>query len=95
MAHTDPPTPAQQRYLRTLAQRTGTSFTPSATSGEASLEIKRLKGLGKSPRDERDADRRAIAQTMRGGDVRVRDDEIEGYGSSCQWSHSTRASESA
>lgn len=39
----DRPTQKQQCYLRSLAQRTGTSFTPPSTKVEASREIKRLK----------------------------------------------------
>ncbi len=87
MPDDDRPTVKQQRYLRSLAQSTGTSFTPPNTRREASAEIKRLKKLGRSPRHERATDREAITTPERGDQARVRDDEITGYGSDCQWSH--------
>ena len=85
----DRPTPKQQRYLRSLAEQTGTSFTPPATKVEASREIERLRKLGRSPRHERGQDRRAVSKGLAHGTsaARVREDEIEGYGSNCQWSH--------
>ena len=82
----DRPTAKQQRYLRNLAEKTGTSFTPPKTRYQASREIDRLKALTASPRHERQADRKAVEQAPRGGDTRVRDTEVEGYGSNCQWS---------
>jgi hypothetical protein len=85
MAQHDKPTPRQQRYLRALAQSTGTSFTPPQTRREASQEIDRLKGLGSSSNHERHADRQAVQQAQRGGGTRVRDGEITGYGSKCRW----------
>jgi len=39
------PTAKQQSYLRSLAERTGTTFTSPKTRRDASAEIKRLKGL--------------------------------------------------
>ncbi|MDQ4049107.1 MAG: DUF3072 domain-containing protein [Actinomycetota bacterium] len=81
----DRPTTKQQRYLRSLAQRTGTSFTPPATKAEASREIKRLKELSASPRHERRADREAVAKAQRGGEARVRPSEVTGYGSNATW----------
>ena len=87
MAHTDPATPKQQRHLRTLAQKTGTSFTPPQTKAQASREIKRLEQLGASPRHEQRQDRKAIADGFerRGGDSAVRPDEIDGWGSQARW----------
>ena len=81
------PTAKQQRYLRTLAQKTGTSFTPPATKAQASREIKRLKKLCASPRHERDLDRRAVSERLATGTsaARVRKHEVEGYGSSATW----------
>ena len=81
----DRPTQKQQRYLRSLAQRTGTSFTPPATKAQASREIERLKQLAASPRYERLADREAVAKAQRGGDARVRPSEVTGYGSTATW----------
>ena len=40
-----PATAKQLRYLRALAQKTGTTFTPPATSREASREITRMRSL--------------------------------------------------
>lgn len=72
MAQTDPPTPNQQRYLRSLAEKTGTSVTPPRTKPEASREIERLKKLSASPRHERAEDRKAVVRARRGGSAAVR-----------------------
>ena len=46
MANTNqPPTAPQLRYLRVLAQRTGTTFTNPRTREQASGEIQRLKAI--------------------------------------------------
>lgn len=45
MTTTDRPSPKQLSYLRTLAQRTGTSFTYPQTKRDASAEIQRLKAI--------------------------------------------------
>ena len=44
-----PATGKQLRYLRTLAQRTGTTFTPPRTSTDASREINRMRRLDRLP----------------------------------------------
>ena len=85
MPSDDPPTQKQQRYLRSLAEQTGTSFTAPRDKAEASREIERLKRLGASPRHERAEDRKAVAKTQRGGEARVRPSEVTGYGSNCRW----------
>lgn len=81
------PTPKQLSYLRVLAERTGTTFTPSTTKAEASAEIKRLQGRPSSSRSDRVRERRAVSADMagRGDAARVRDDEVTGYGSSARW----------
>jgi hypothetical protein len=81
----DKPSAKQQAYLRSLAQKTGTSFTPPNTRSQASREIDRLKALSSSPRHERQDDRQAIQQATRGGAARVRETEVEGYGSTATW----------
>jgi len=81
----DRPTAKQQRYLRTLAEQTGTSFTPPQTKTEASREIDRLRKLTTSPRHERSQDRRAVSEAVRGDAATPRGDEIVGYGSSATW----------
>ena len=63
----DRPTARQQRYLRSLAQKTGTSFIPPATKTQASREIKRLKKLAASPRHERKGDQRAVSERLATG----------------------------
>lgn len=85
MAKDERPTAKQQAYLRSLAQSTGTSFTPPRNKHEASAEIKRLKTLGHSATYERRADRDAVQSATRGGASRVRDTEITGYGSNAHW----------
>ena len=79
------PTAKQQSYLRSLAKRTGTTFTPPKTKRDASAEIKRLKGLQRSAGHERASDRDAVQAAPRGGAAQVRDDEIEGHGSTATW----------
>ncbi len=84
------PTSSQQRYLRQLAEQTGTSFTPPKTRAEASREIDRLKGRSRDARSERVRDRRAVqADLQRGaGDaVRHQPSETTGYGSGARWTH--------
>ena len=85
--HNLKPTGAQLRYLRKLAERTGTSFTPPATRRQASAEIARLKRHPRSARFERGDDRRAVGRALREQQPAssVRDDEIRGYGSSATW----------
>ena len=87
MADTDRPSPKQQRYLRSLAQQTATSFTPPQTRTDASREIDRLKQLSASPRHERSEDRKAIDDGLerRGGAASPRADEVVGFGSSARW----------
>ena len=89
----DKPTARQQRYLRQLAEQTGTSFTPPATKTEASHEIKRLQGRGRDPRADRIRDQRAVqADLQAGAGDSVRHDRTEtcGYGSGARWAHGTR-----
>ena len=86
MAQDDHPTAKQQRYLRSLAEKTGTTFTPPRTRAEAADEIDRLKRLRASARYERSEDRSAVARAPRGGSAAVRRDEVHGYGSNCRWS---------
>ena len=86
----DKPTPRQQRYLRDLAEQTGTSFTPPATKAQASREIKRLEGLQRDSRSERIGDQRAVQadlQTRAGDGARYRASDTTGYGSSARWAH--------
>ena len=84
-----PPTPRQQRYLRQLALQRGISFVPPRTCLEASRLIDQLKRR----RPERRADVARELKAVRHDlatptdSARVRDEELEGYGSNCRWSH--------
>jgi hypothetical protein len=60
------------------------------TKAEASRLIDRLRRrTPDSPADQRRELKAVRADLMndRGGAARVRDDELEGYGSNCRWSH--------
>src|SRR6185312_15198959 len=56
-----PPTSRQLRYLRILAERTGTTFAAPDTSREAGLEILRLQRLPSSPSRKRGDARSQLA----------------------------------
>ena len=84
------PTPRQLRYLKSLAERTGQTFTYPHTFAEAGREIDRLKGVRPESRAERRIERKDIADQLATGPVdsaRVREDEISGRGSSATWAH--------
>jgi hypothetical protein len=87
------PSRRQLSYLKALADRTGQTFTYPQTSQQASAEINRLKQTKPSSRTERYLERKLIADQIATGPIdsaRVREDEISGRGSNCQWSHSMR-----
>ena len=81
------PTRKQLAYLRALAERTGTTFSPPRTRQEASAAIERLKRRAPSPSFEAREDRRQVRRAL--GEERpassVRPDEIAGYGSTARW----------
>jgi hypothetical protein len=81
------PTRPQLRYLRQLAERTGSTFTLPQTRRQASAEIERLKQRSRSARFERQAARRAVTRGLAEQQPAssVRDDEIHGYGSNAAW----------
>jgi hypothetical protein len=82
------PTTKQLAYLRALAHRTGQTFTLPATRADASRDIRRLREATPSSRQELGEERRAIRDALSVGDgarAAVRDEEITGYGSSCEW----------
>lgn len=85
---TQKPTDKQLRYLRHLASSRGQSFTPPATRAEASREIERLKSARPQRRVERQIEVFAYSRGIDdrwGGATAIREDEIEGYGSSARW----------
>jgi Protein of unknown function (DUF3072) len=87
--HTDPPTARQLSYLRDLAQRKGQTFVVPHSGAEASAEIERLKAASRQDPTERwfESVVHGPANTKRraGYAPAVRDDEIEGYGSTARW----------
>jgi len=84
------PTPRQLRYLRSLAERTGQTFTYPKTFADAGREIDRLKATRLESRAERRIERTQITDQLATGPedgARVREDEISGRGSSATWAH--------
>jgi hypothetical protein len=81
------PTARQLRYLRRLAELTGTSFTTPATRRQASQQIERLKQRSRSAGFERREDRQAVSRGLAQDQPAssVRDDEISGYGGNASW----------
>jgi hypothetical protein len=85
-----PPTAAQLRYLRGLAETTGTTFSPPRTSADASREITRLKALPTDGAGDRRRERRQVQADLaqRPDDAtRVRAGETSGYGASARWAN--------
>ena len=83
----DQPTARQLGCLRTLAERTATTFATPRTRGEASREIGRLEALPSLTRNERwhehgildsDRERLQLAST-------IKPVEVTGYGSHARW----------
>ena len=84
------PSAKQLAYLRALAHRAGQTFAYPRTAAQASAEIRRLKRAKPSSRTELAIERRQIADAIAAGPddaARVRDAEIQGFGSNCRWSH--------
>ena len=82
------PTTRQLSYLRSLANRTGQTFTYPKTRQQASAEINRLKHTRPSSRTEVRIERKLIADQIAGGPIdaaRVRENEISGHGSTATW----------
>ena len=81
------PTPRQLQYLRTLADRTATTFASPRTRVEASREIRRLEALPSLTRSERGHERRTLyadrERLAPSNAVNAR--EISGYGSRARW----------
>jgi hypothetical protein len=87
MAPHDKPTTRQLRYLRRLAELTGTTFTPPATRLQASQEIERLKRRPRSSRPERREHSWSVSQGLAREQPAssVRDDKLAGFGSQARW----------
>jgi len=83
-----PATPKQLRYLRVLAERTGTTFTPPGTSQEASRAIEQMLARQRSGRGEIARERREVSRdmAMRSGDAaQVTARELSGHGAHAGW----------
>jgi hypothetical protein len=83
------PTPRQLRFLKSLAERTGQTFTYPKTSADASAEIDRLKHTRPESRSDRRYERKLIADQVATGlnNTAVHNDETTGYGSDATWRH--------
>lgn len=81
-----PATAKQLRYLRALADRTGTTFTSPNTAREASRLIRALEQRVRSAGHERDADTQSVNQ-RRGAleSTQPQEDESTGWGADCHW----------
>jgi hypothetical protein len=76
------PTPKQLRYLRVLAEQTGTTFTPPTSSAEASREIDRLAALKRergTHREMPDSTEQVVYATA------PAPEEVSGWGSTATW----------
>ena len=87
MATSDRPTAKQLRYLRTLANQTGTTFTPPQTRGQASDAIHALRRRHTEPWRDRRRERHQISDDLARptSASAVGADEISGYGSHAHW----------
>jgi hypothetical protein len=83
-----PATRKQHQYLRWLAAKTGTTFTPPRTSLEASAMIEEMQRRKKTGRSELARERLTVSHDMatrRGDAAQVTPRELTGYGSSARW----------
>ncbi len=81
------PTSRQLQYLRTLAERSGTTFASPRTRGEASREIRRLEALPALTRSERRHERRTLdsdRERLQPSST-IKPEEVTGYGSHARW----------
>lgn len=82
------PTRKQVKYIKDLARKRGETFTFPQTRAQASAEIKRLKRRPVLTIAEREleASRRPRWPEIQGDKAQTWDFEVEGYGSTAQWS---------
>ncbi len=84
------PTARQLRYLRVLADLTGTTFTPPTSREGASRQIDELKQRPRTSRADRARERAALDRDLNHAPrdaVRHRPGETTGYGSSAHWAN--------
>jgi hypothetical protein len=84
-----PPTRKQLAYLKSLAERTGQTFTWPTRRRQAGAQINRLKharpSTGVEPQIEQANDR--LVREAIEDSAAVRGFEVLGHGSNCRWSH--------
>lgn len=82
------PTAKQIRYLEDLARKRGETFTYPQTCAEASTEIERLKRrpVPTIAEQELETSRRPRWPEIHGDKAQTWGFEVEGYGSTAQWS---------
>ena len=85
-----PPTTRQLRYLRLLAERTGTTFSVPANRGEASRSIEDLQGRKRDPEAPWNRPGSAAEEPPTYGPA-VHDTEVSGFGSTARWRHDAPA----
>lgn len=91
----DRPTDRQLRYLRTLALKTGTTFTAPTTKSQASREIERLKRLQPVSRTEKRVEQASLhtdRNCLKSASA-VQPHEITGHGSSTKWANARSVNE--
>jgi hypothetical protein len=79
------PTASQQRYLRALADRSGTTFTAPTTRAQASQLIEELRRRPRSSPSDRAIERAEAKRQAPQSAASVRRDEVTGYGSGARW----------
>jgi hypothetical protein len=82
------PTPRQLRYLRVLAEQTGTTFPLPKTFAQAKRLIDDMHQRKQTPRSDVQREHCTVSDEMatrRGDAAQVRADELSGYGSSATW----------
>ena len=87
-AHGPRPTPSQLAHLRRLAERCGCTFAWPQTKGQASREIDRLEAQERMLRSDRRREDKAVRNAVASGSrdaATVREDELDGFGSSARW----------
>jgi hypothetical protein len=86
------PTPRQLNYLKSLAERSGTTFAYPATKAQASREIERLKQRTPDTADQRRREREEITTDIAEASadaVRHTAEETAGHGATARWAHNT------
>jgi hypothetical protein len=86
--HSDPATRKQLAYLRSLAERTGTTFATPRNRTQASREIERLRLLRRDSGTHVETTAEASAEAVYA--TAPHSGEMEGFGASAKWRGSRR-----